>query len=152
MLQNSSKVLLTDHSDSNSYFYAQFRGGTFSMDTFGKKIALPAHKPPFPPNSSLIARKDLVLPAAFNDLSPLTRKLQPLRIEHGNEVHRFLCAFFDLSRFNAIRKMLWLIAVPGAPRSLYYHLNYTEQRVGFCTLIVASFALVMICRWHKKKI
>lgn len=90
------------------------------MDKFGKKIASPAYKPPFPPTSSLIAREDLVLPAAFTDLSPLARELQPLRFEHRNEVHRFLCAFFDLSRFNAIRKMLWLIAVHGAPRSLYY--------------------------------
>jgi hypothetical protein len=77
-------------------------------------------KPPFPPTSSLIARKDLVLPAAFNDLSPLSRELQPLRSEHRDEVHRFLSASLDLSRFNAIRKMLWIIAVHGAPRSLYY--------------------------------
>ena len=35
-------------------------------------------------------------------------------------MHRFLCAFFDLSRFDTIRKMMWLIAVHGAPRSLYY--------------------------------
>ena len=90
------------------------------MDKVGKKIASPAYKPPFPPTSSLIAREDLVLPAAFNDLSPLARELQPLRFEHGNEVHRFLCAFLDLSRFDAIRKMMWLIAVHGAPRSLYY--------------------------------
>jgi hypothetical protein len=90
------------------------------MDDFGNKISSPAYKPPFPPTSSLIAREDLVLPAAFNDLSPLARELQPLRPDHTNEVHRFLCAFFDLSRFNAIRKMLWLIAVHGAPRSLYY--------------------------------
>lgn len=90
------------------------------MDKFGKKIVSPAYKPPFPPTSSLIARDDLVLPAAFNDLSPLARELQPLRLEHRNEVHRFLCAFLDLSRFHAIRKMLWLIAVQGAPRSLYY--------------------------------
>ncbi|OIW25764.1 hypothetical protein CONLIGDRAFT_582661 [Coniochaeta ligniaria NRRL 30616] len=90
------------------------------MDKFGNKMASPAYKPPFPPNSSLIAREDLVLPAAFNDLSPLARELQPLRSEHRDEVHRFLSAFFDLSRFNTIRKMLWLIAVHGAPRSLYY--------------------------------
>jgi len=90
------------------------------MDKVGKKIAPPAYKPPFPPTSSLIAWEDLVLPAAFNDLSPVARELQPLRFEHRNEVHRFLCAFFDLSRFNAIRKMLWLIAAHGPPRSLYY--------------------------------
>jgi hypothetical protein len=90
------------------------------MDKLGKNVASPAYKPPFPPTSSLIARDDLVLPAAFNDLSPLSRELQPLRLEHSNEVHRFLSAFFDLSRFHAIRKMLWLIAVHGAPRSLYY--------------------------------
>lgn len=77
-------------------------------------------KPPFPPTSSLVARKDIVLPAAFNDLFPLARELQPLRIEHRDEVHRFLRAFLDLSRFNGIRKILWLIAVHGAPRSLYY--------------------------------
>jgi hypothetical protein len=93
------------------------------MDKFGKKIASdasPACKPPFPPTSSLIDRKDLVLPAAFSDLSPLARELQPLRSEDRNEVHTFLSAFFDLSRFHAIRKMLWLIATHGAPRSLYY--------------------------------
>ncbi|KAK7228069.1 hypothetical protein V2G26_000239 [Clonostachys chloroleuca] len=90
------------------------------MDKSGNNIALPAYKPPFPPTSSLIAQEDLVLPAAFTDISPQARELQPLRVEHRNEVHRFLSAFFDLSRFNAIRKMLWLIAVHGAPRSLYY--------------------------------
>lgn len=90
------------------------------MDNSKKKIASPAYKPPFPPASSLIAQEELVLPAAFNDLSPVARELQPLRFEHRNEVLRFLSAFFDLSRFNAIRKMLWLIAVHGAPRSLYY--------------------------------
>jgi hypothetical protein len=90
------------------------------MDTSEKNIASPAHKPPFPRTSSLVAQKDLVLPAAFSDLSPLARELQPLRTEDRNEVHRFLSAFLDLSRFNSIRKMLWLIAVPGAPRSLYY--------------------------------
>ena len=79
-----------------------------------------AHKPPFPPTSSLIARENLVLPAAFNDLPPLSRALQPLRSEHRDEVHRFLSAFLDLSRFNGLREMLWLIAVHGAPRSLYY--------------------------------
>jgi hypothetical protein len=90
------------------------------MDKFGRKVASPAYKPPFPPTSSLIAREDLVLPAVFNDLPPLSRELHPLRSEHRNEVHRFLSAYFDLSRFHAIRKMLWLIAVHGAPRSLYY--------------------------------
>jgi len=90
------------------------------MEKLRKKITSPAYKPPFPPTSSLIASEDLVIPAAFNDLSPLTRELQPLSHKHGDEVHRFLYAFFDLSRFNAIRKMLWLIAVHGAPRSLYY--------------------------------
>src|ERR1051326_4070688 len=90
------------------------------MEKFGKKNASPACTPPFRPTSSLVAREDLVLPAAFNDVSPLARELQPLRFEHRNEVPRFLCAFFDLSRFNTIRKMLWLIADHGAPRSLYY--------------------------------
>jgi hypothetical protein len=90
------------------------------MDKSEKKIASPAYKPPFPPTSSLIAQEDVVIPAAFNDLSPVARELQPLRVEHRNEMHRFLSAFFDLSRFKAIRKMLWLIAVHGAPRSLYY--------------------------------
>ncbi|KAK4249900.1 hypothetical protein C7999DRAFT_12267 [Corynascus novoguineensis] len=90
------------------------------MDKSEKKIASPAYKPPFPPTSSLITREDVVLPAAFNDLYPLAKKLQPLRLDHRNEVHGFLCAFFDLSRFDAIRKILWLIAVNGTPRSLYY--------------------------------
>ncbi|KAL6240975.1 hypothetical protein RBB50_012070 [Rhinocladiella similis] len=90
------------------------------MDTSEKEATLSGHKPPFPRTCSLIARENLVLPAAFNDLSPLARELQPLSIENRNEVHRFLGTFFDLSRFNSIRKMLWLIAVPGAPRSLYY--------------------------------
>jgi hypothetical protein len=90
------------------------------MDKFGKEIASPAYKPPFPSTSSLIAWENLVLPAAFNDLSPLARELQPLRSEHSNEVHRFLCTYLDLSRFHAIRKLMWLIAVHGAPRSLYY--------------------------------
>ncbi|KIW55044.1 hypothetical protein PV05_07361 [Exophiala xenobiotica] len=90
------------------------------MDTSEKGSRPPAHKPPFPRTSSLIARKDLILPAAFNDMSPLARELLPLRIEERNEVQRFLCAFLDISRFNSIRKMLWLIGVPGAPRSLYY--------------------------------
>lgn len=90
------------------------------MDISEKKAVLPAYKPPFPSTSSLVAREDIVFPAAFNDLSPLARELQPLRTEDQNEVHRFLCVFLDLSRFNSIRKLLWLIAVPGAPRSLYY--------------------------------
>lgn len=90
------------------------------MDKSGQEIASPAYRPPFPPTSSLVSQDDLVLPAAFNDISPLARELQPLRYEARDEVHRFLCAFLDLSRFNAIRKMLWLIAVHGAPRSLYY--------------------------------
>lgn len=90
------------------------------MDKLGKNITSPAYKPPFPPTSSLVAWGELVLPAVFNDLSPIARQLEPLRFEHEDEVHRFLCAFFDLSRFNAIRKMLWLIAVHGTPRSLYY--------------------------------
>jgi hypothetical protein len=92
----------------------------FSMDRPEKRLAFPAYKPPFPPTSSLISWDGLVLPAAFNDPSPLARELQPLRFEHRNEVHRFLYACFDLSRFNAISKILWLIAVHGAPRSLYY--------------------------------
>jgi hypothetical protein len=46
--------------------------------------------------------------------------MQPLRIQRRDEVHRFLSAFLDISRFNAISKLLWLIAVPGAPRSLHY--------------------------------
>ncbi|PVH96302.1 hypothetical protein DM02DRAFT_687934 [Periconia macrospinosa] len=90
------------------------------MDKVEKNTASPAYKPPFPPTSSLIAWEDLVLPAAFNDPSPIARELQPLRLDHRNEIHGFLCAFFDLSRFNAIRRMLWLIAIHGAPRSLYY--------------------------------
>jgi hypothetical protein len=77
-------------------------------------------KPPFPSTSSLVTQEDLVLPAGFNDLTPVARELQPLRAEHRDEVHRFLCAFLDLSRFKALRKMLWLIAIHGAPRSLYY--------------------------------
>lgn len=85
-----------------------------------REVASSAYKPPFPPTSSLIAQEELVLPAAFNDLSPVSRELQPLRSEHRDEVLSFLSAFFDLSRFDAIRRMLWLIAVHGAPRSLYY--------------------------------
>jgi hypothetical protein len=90
------------------------------MEKPGKSITAPLHKPPFPPSFSLVAQEDLVLPAGFNDLTPPARELQPLRAEHRDEVHRFLGAFFDLSRFKAIRKMLWLIAIHGAPRSLYY--------------------------------
>ncbi|EUC50731.1 hypothetical protein COCMIDRAFT_584 [Bipolaris oryzae ATCC 44560] len=90
------------------------------MENSGKQAASPTYKPPFSEPSSLIPWEDLVLPAAFNDVSPIARELQPLRVEHRDEVNRFLCAFFDLSRFKAMRKMLWLIAVPGAPRSLYY--------------------------------
>src|ERR1700710_16430 len=115
------------------------------MDTSEKKTAPPAHKPPFPPTSSLIARKDVILPAAFNDLSPLARELQPLRLEHRNEVHRFLCAFFDLSRFNAIRKMLWLIAVHGAPRSLYY-----QKFLGREIVIAEELDLHLV--WAKSRI
>ena len=90
------------------------------MEKSGKKAASQEFKPPFPPGSSLISWDDLVLPAGFNEISPVARELQPLRFDDKDEVHRFLCAFFDLSRFKTIRKMLWLIAVPGAPRSLYY--------------------------------
>lgn len=90
------------------------------MGRYEKNTATPMYKPPFPPAASLIAQDDIVLPAGFNDLTPPARELHPLRAEHGDEVHRFLSAFFDLSRFKAIRKMLWLIAIHGAPRSLYY--------------------------------
>lgn len=90
------------------------------MEKSGKRNAKPLYKPPFPRTSSLVAQEDLVLPAGFNNLTPPARELQPLRAENGDEVHRFLNAFFDLSRFKAIRKMLWLIAIHGAPRSLYY--------------------------------
>jgi hypothetical protein len=90
------------------------------MEKDGKKMASPIFKPPFPPASSLIGLDELVLPAAFNDLSPIARELQPLRTDQRDEVHRFLSAFFDLSRFNGIRNLLWLIGVHGAPRSLYY--------------------------------
>ncbi|KAF2422390.1 hypothetical protein EJ08DRAFT_690055 [Tothia fuscella] len=111
----------------------------------GKKIASPAYRPLFPPTSSLIAREDLVLPAAFNDLSPLARELQPLKYEDRNEVHRFLGAFLDLSRFNAIRKMLWLIAVHGAPRSLYY-----QRFLGREIVIAEELDLHLI--WAKSRI
>ncbi|RGP58794.1 hypothetical protein FLONG3_11383 [Fusarium longipes] len=83
-------------------------------------MALPSHRPPFPPSSSLMSIDDLVFPAAFNDLSPITRELQPLRLDQPDDFRRFLSAFFDLSRFNGIRNLLWLIGVHGAPRSLYY--------------------------------
>ncbi|KAF4334653.1 hypothetical protein FBEOM_11486 [Fusarium beomiforme] len=90
------------------------------MNKLEKNVTSSECKPPFPPTSSLISQDDLVFPAAFNDISPLARELQPLRLDNRNEVQRFLTAFFDLSRFNAIRSLLWLIAVHGAPRSLYY--------------------------------
>jgi len=115
------------------------------MEKSGKEIASPAYKAPFPPASSLIAREDLVFPAAFNDLSPLSRELQPLRLEHRDEVHRFLCAFFDLSRFNAIRKILWLIAVHGAPRSLYY-----QKFLGRKIVIAEELDLHLV--WAKSRI
>jgi hypothetical protein len=92
----------------------------FTMEKLAQRNVSPAYQPPFPPTSSLVSREDLVLPAVFSDISPVARDLQPLSFELRNDVHRFLCAFLDLSRFKAIRKMLWLIAVPGAPRSLYY--------------------------------
>jgi len=116
------------------------------METSEKKTAMPAvHKPPFPRTSSLIARQDIALPAAFNDLSPLARELQPLRIEDRNEVHSFLCAFLDLSRFKSIRKLLWLIAVPGAPRSLYY------QRLLRREIVIAE-QLDLHLVWAKSRI
>lgn len=108
-------------------------------------IASPPYKPPFPSTSSLIAREDLVLPAAFNDLSPLARELQPLRSENRNEVHRFLCAFLDISRFDTIRKMLWLIAVHGAPRSLYYQKFLRRE-------IVVAEELDLHLVWAKSRI
>jgi hypothetical protein len=46
--------------------------------------------------------------------------LQPLRIADRHGINRYLSSFLDLSRFDSIRGILWLIAVPGAPRSLYY--------------------------------
>jgi len=143
---NSSTELLPGQSYCNSIFFPRNRRRTiFSMDKSGKKMASPAYKPPFPPTSSLIAREDLVLPAAFNDLSPLARELHPLRFEHRDELHRFLCAFFDLSRFNAIRKMLWLIAVHGAPRSLYY-----QKFLGREIVIAEELGLHLV--WAKSRI
>jgi hypothetical protein len=115
------------------------------MDKIEKTNAAPAHKPPFPPASSLVAREDLVLPAAFNDLSPLARELQPLRPTDRNELHSFLCAFFDLSRFNLIRKMLWLIAVHGAPRSLYYQ-KFLRREI----VIAEELGLHLV--WSKSRI
>jgi hypothetical protein len=90
------------------------------METPKHVIASTGFRPPFPRTSSLIPRQDLVLPAAFNDVPLLSRELKSLTLEDENEVHRYLSGFLDLSRFNNIRKMLWLIAVPGAPRSLSY--------------------------------
>ncbi|KAK5049428.1 hypothetical protein LTR84_004357 [Exophiala bonariae] len=115
------------------------------MDTSERKTTIPKHIIPFPPTSSLIARQDLVLPAAFNDLVPLARELWPLRTENKDEVHRFLCAFFDLSRLDVIRKMLWLIAVPGAPRSLYYQKLLRREIV-----IVEELDLHLV--WAKSRI
>lgn len=115
------------------------------MDKSNNQVAPAAHKPPFPPTSSLIAQSDLVLPAVFNDLSPLSRELRPLRTSHRNEVNRFLRASFDLSRFHAIRKMLWLIAVHGAPRSLYYQRFLRRE-------IVISEQLDLHLVWAKSRI
>lgn len=115
------------------------------MDKSGKITALPTCKPPFPPASSLVAQEDLVLPAGFNDLTPPARELQILRAEDRDEVHRFLCAFFDMSRFKAIRQMLWLIAVHGAPRSLYYQKFLRRE-------IVITEELDLHLVWAKSKI
>ncbi|KAM0347319.1 hypothetical protein ACHAPU_004838 [Fusarium lateritium] len=90
------------------------------MDKSGKNMASSTHEPPFPSTFSLVDLDDLVLPAAFNDLSPIARELQTLTLDRRDEMHRFLSAFFDLSRFHGIRKLLWIIGVHGAPRSLYY--------------------------------
>ncbi|KAF5679584.1 hypothetical protein FHETE_749 [Fusarium heterosporum] len=90
------------------------------MDKSGKGMPLPTHKPPFPPRSSLVDSDDLVLPAAFSDLSPIARELQTLTLDRRDEMHRFLSAFFDLSRFRGISRLLWIIGVHGAPRSLSY--------------------------------
>jgi hypothetical protein len=90
------------------------------MDTSEKRIPRPVLEPPFPRTSSLVSHEDIVIPAAFNDSSPVARDIWPLRITDSATVHTFLSGFLDLSRFNSIRNILWLITVPGAPRSLYY--------------------------------
>ncbi|KAK1753646.1 hypothetical protein QBC47DRAFT_386855 [Echria macrotheca] len=115
------------------------------MAKSGKEVVPPVHKPPFPPTSSLVSREGLIFPAAFNDISPLSRELHALRLEHRDEVDRFLCAFFDLSRFNAIRKILWLIAVHGAPRSLYY-----QKFLGREIVIAEELGLHLV--WAKSRI
>lgn len=99
------------------------------MEHTEKSAAFEACKPPFPPDSSLVDWDDLVLPAVFNDLSPLARELQPLRFSHTNEVYRFLHTFLDLARFTGVRKMLWLIATPGPPRSLY-HQKFLRREIA----------------------
>jgi hypothetical protein len=118
---NHSEEHLLDHCHCTSTFPQQPSLYCLLYGQIHKKgCAADTQAPPFPPISSLTAQEDLVLPAGFGDLIPPGRELQPLRAEHEDEVNRFLCAFFDLSRFKAIREMLWLIAVHGAPRSLYY--------------------------------
>jgi hypothetical protein len=134
-----------DQSDCNSNCSHNRRRTVLTMEKPGKKSAPSAYQPPFPPTSSLISREDLILPAAFNDLSPLERELQPLRLEHRDEVHRFLSAYLDLSRFHAIRKMLWLIAVHGAPRSLYY-----QKFLGREIVITEELDLHLV--WAKSRI
>lgn len=103
------------------------------------------HKLPFPRTSSLIAQEDLVLPAAFNDVIPLARELWPLRAENKDEVDRFLRSSLDLSRLGSIHKLLWLVAVPGAPRSLHYQKLLRREVV-----LVEQLDLHMV--WAKSRI
>lgn len=111
----------------------------------GKTVTMPTYKAPFPPTSSLLAQEDVILPAVFSDRTNLSRQLQPLRSDSGSEVHSFLCAFFDLSRFDPMRKLLWLIAVPGAPRSLYYQKFLNRELV-----IAEELDLHLV--WSKSKL
>ena len=115
---NPSPELLTGQSYCNSNFFPQTSSYYIPYGQIREEDRVASVQTTVPTDFFLDCAEDIVLPAAFNDLSPLARELQPLRLEHRNEVHRFLCAFFDLSRFNTIRKVLWLIAVHGAPRSL----------------------------------
>ncbi|KAG8670817.1 hypothetical protein FPOAC2_04120 [Fusarium poae] len=115
------------------------------MSKPAKITASLAHKPPFPPPSSLISLDDLILPAAFNDLSPISRELQILGHGEREGLHRFLSAFLDLSRFHGLHKLLWLIGVHGAPRSLYYQ-KFLRRDI----VIVEELDLHLI--WAKSRI
>jgi hypothetical protein len=62
------------------------------MDTSEKNLSKRALEPPFPHTSSLISREDIVIPAAFNDLSSAAKNIKPLRIADTVAVHVYLSA------------------------------------------------------------